>query len=207
MGQRVLDGWGLGAEFAPLAHALASRGFCVRPVSRGRDRESALFLDGLHILWHPHDDPALRAAAFDNGVDEVVGPWMDVAEAAARIGRLIERNRTGNRASGDAHIQCGDLTIGLIDRAVARAGRPIDLLAREYALLLCLARRRDRAVSRMELLRDVWRLDFDPGTNRVEVHMSRLRAKVDRGFRRPLLHTVKGRGYALCVSADGILSA
>lgn len=207
MGQRVLDGWGLGVEFAPLAHALVSRGFCVRPAGQGGDGESALFLDGLHIHWHPHDDPALRAAAFDNGVDEVVGPWMDVAEAAARISRLIDRNGARNWASDDVHIQCGDLTIGLIDRAVERAGRSIDLLAREYALLLCLARRRDRAVSRMELLREVWRLDFDPGTNRVEVHMSRLRAKVDRGFARPLLHTVKGRGYALCVSVDGILSA
>lgn len=207
MGQRVLDGWGLGAEFAPVAHALASRGFCVRPVSEGGDRGSALFLDGLHILWQPHDDPAVRAAAFDNGADEVVGPWMDVAEAVARIGRLIERSGQQSRASDDAHIHCGDLSIGLIDRAVARGGRPIALLAREYAVLLCLARRRDRAVSRKELLREVWRLDFDPGTNRVEVHMSRLRAKVDQGFARPLLHTVKGRGYALCVSVDGILSA
>lgn len=203
----MLDGWGLGAEFAPLAHALGLRGFAVNPVSPPQDMASALRLDGLHILWQRDDDPSMRAAAFDDGADEVVGPWMDVDEAAARIIRLIERSRARNRASGDAHIHCGDLTIGLIDRAVARSGRPIDLLAREYALLLCLARRPGRTVSRMELLRDVWRLDFDPGTNRVEVHMSRLRAKIDRGFPRPLLHTVKGRGYALCVSADGILSA
>jgi len=207
LGQTILDGWGLGTEFAPLAHALGLRGFVVNPASPGQDMASALRLDGLHILWQHQDDPAMRAAAFDDGADGVVGPWMDVAEAAARIGRLIERNRARHRAAGEAHIHCGDLTIGLIDRAVARSGRRIDLLAREYAVLLCLARRPGGVVSRMELLRDVWRLDFDPGTNRVEVHMSRLRAKVDRGFARPLLHTVKGRGYALCVSADGILSA
>jgi two-component system OmpR family response regulator len=56
----------------------------------------------------------------------------------------------------------------------------------------------------MELLQAVWRLDFDPGTNSVEVHMSRLRAKVDRGFASAMLRTVKGRGYALCVDAGPI---
>ena len=78
-----------------------------------------------------------------------------------------------------------------------RAGRPVPLLAREYALLLHLARHAGQPLSRTDLLRAVWRLDFDPGTNSVEVHMSRLRAKLDRGGARPLLRTVKGRGYML----------
>src|SRR3546814_1558509 len=75
---------------------------------------------------------------------------------------------------------------------------------REFDLLANLARVPDRPLSRDALLRAVWRIDFDPGTNRVEVHMSRLRAKVDRGFDWPMLHTVKGRGYALRSRPDQV---
>ena len=89
------------------------------------------------------------------------------------------------------------MRIDLIDRRVERAGRLIRLPLREFDLLANLARVPDRPLSRGALLRAVWRLDFDPGTNRVEVHMSRLRAKVDRGFDWPMLRTVKGMGYAL----------
>lgn len=80
---------------------------------------------------------------------------------------------------------------------MVRAGRPIALLPREYALLLYLARAGGRCVGRAELLAAIWRLRFDPGTNVIEVHVSRLRAKLDRGFACPMLHTEKGRGYQL----------
>ena len=97
----------------------------------------------------------------------------------------------------------GELRIDLIDRRVERAGRLIAMPLREFDLLANLARIPDRPVSRAALLKAVWRIDFDPGTNRVEVHMSRLRAKVDRGFAWPMLRTVKGQGYALRSRPEG----
>lgn len=144
------------------------------------------------IHWQIADDADARAAALEQGASDVIGPWMRAREAIARILRFLKAP-----PGVEPHLVRGDLVIGLVDRSVARDGRPIALLAREYALLLDLARRDGVPASRQELLRAVWRLDFDPGTNSVEVHMSRLRAKVDRGFTSPLLHTVKGQGYAL----------
>ncbi len=94
-------------------------------------------------------------------------------------------------------IVIGPLSIDPVERRVTRSGRPIALLPREYALLLHLARQEGRCVDRAELLRAVWGLRFDPGTNVVEVHISRLRAKLDRGFGAPLLRTEKGLGYRL----------
>ncbi|NJS14588.1 MAG: winged helix-turn-helix transcriptional regulator, partial [Sphingopyxis sp.] len=89
------------------------------------------------------------------------------------------------------------LAIDLIDRRVTRLDRPIRLPLREYDLLTQLARVPDRIVARDALWRAVWKIDFDPGTNRIEVHMSRLRARIDRGFGWPMLFTVRGYGYGL----------
>jgi DNA-binding response OmpR family regulator len=179
----------LGSDFAPVARALNARGFdlairsgAVRPHLRAGDAT---------ILWQGVDDPAERARALEGGAHEVVGPWMHEAETVARIIRLTQLRQS--------QLVVGDLVLHLMERGVTRAGRSVPLLAREYALLLYLARRPGETVSRAELLRAVWRLDFDPGTNSVEVHMSRLRAKIDRGFARPILRTVKGEGYMLDV--------
>lgn len=179
----------MGADFAPVARALSARGveLAIQP---GRDKWPLVRVGDATILWQGIDDPAARARALEAGVQEVVGPWMHEAETVARIIRLADAEQP--------RLRLGALTIKLVDRRVERNGRPIPLLAREYALLLHLARRPGQAVSRTELLRAVWRLDFDPGTNSVEVHMSRLRGKLDRGFAVAMLHTIKGRGYALC---------
>jgi two-component system OmpR family response regulator len=91
----------------------------------------------------------------------------------------------------------GELHIDRFARRVTRAGRAIELLPREYALLMCLAEQPGRCIGRAELLSKVWKLGFDPGTNLIEVHVSRLRAKLDRGFGAPMLLTEKGRGYLL----------
>jgi DNA-binding response OmpR family regulator len=133
-----------------------------------------------------------RMLALTAGADDAVG-WTDnLPELLARIAGLLRRSRI---AAGQ--LGAGELRIDLIDRRVERAGRVIRLPLREFDLLANLARVPDRPLSRDALLKAVWRIDFDPGTNRVEVHMSRLRAKVDRGFAWPMLHTVKGVGYAL----------
>jgi two-component system, OmpR family, response regulator len=133
-----------------------------------------------------------RMMALGAGADDAVGWNCNPAEILARIAAQLRRGRI---AAGQ--LGFGDLRIDLIDRRVERAGRLIRLPLREFDLLANLARVPDRPVSRAALLKAVWRLDFDPGTNRVEVHMSRLRAKVDRGFDWPMLHTIKGRGYQL----------
>ncbi len=133
-----------------------------------------------------------RMIALDAGADDTIG-WTDnLPEVLARIAGLLRRSRI---AAGQ--LGAGELRIDLIDRRVERAGRVIRLPPREFDLLANLARVPDRPLSRDALLKAVWRIDFDPGTNRVEVHVSRLRAKIDRGFAWPMVHTVKGVGYAL----------
>lgn len=187
-----VGGWvechGLGQDFVPVARALSARGYqlTIRTGS-GHPRVRTAHAT---ILWQHRDDPAARAHALESGAQEVVGPWMHAAEAVARIIRLAQPE--------EPRILLGDLHIHLVDRRVERAGRTIPLLAREYALLLHLARRPGECVNRDELLAAVWGLRFDPGTNSVEVHMSRLRGKIDRGHAETLLRTIKGRGYALC---------
>lgn len=133
-----------------------------------------------------------RMAALRGGADDAIG-WTDnLPEVLARMSGLVRRSRL---AAGQ--LGCDELRIDLIDRRVERAGRLIRLPLREFDLLANLARVPDRPISHAALLKAVWRIDFDPGTNRVAVHMSRLRAKIDRNFAWPMLTTVKGRGYAL----------
>lgn len=144
------------------------------------------------IALSDHDSLDDRMVALGAGADDAVGWTGNLPEVLARIASLLRRSRI---ATGQ--LWEGELRIDLIDRRVERAGQLIRLPLREFDLLANLARVPDRPLSRDALLRAVWRLDFDPGTNRVEVHMSRLRAKVDRGFDWPMLQTVKGMGYTL----------
>lgn len=173
----AIDPFGDAGGAAPRELVLLARGLAARrPLIVLSDRDA--FTD--------------RMLALEAGADDAVGWAEDPAEVVARIAGLVRRTRLAQ-----GRLDCDDLRIDLVDRRVERAGRPIAMPLREFDLLANLARVPDRIVSRETLLRAVWRIDFDPGTNRVEVHMSRLRAKVDRGFARPMLHTVKGRGYAL----------
>lgn len=132
------------------------------------------------------------ARALDAGADDAVLRTAGVEEIAARI---AARLRLAAPPLG-----IGELLIDRIARKVTRAGRAIGLMPREYALLLHLAHRAGEAVPRSELLEAVWGLRFDPGTNVVAVHMSRLRAKLDRDFAAPMLTTEKGIGYRLAAA-------
>jgi two-component system OmpR family response regulator len=85
----------------------------------------------------------------------------------------------------------------LLSRTVTRAGRRVELTAREFQLLEFLLRRAGQVVTRTMLLEGVWDLHFDPQTNVIDVHMSRLRQAIDKGHDRPLLHTVRGAGYTV----------
>ena len=129
------------------------------------------------------------AHALDAGADDAVLLPASAGEIAARLAARLR----------PAALDLGELHIDTVARSVTRAGIRIPLLPREYALLLHLARAAGRCVSRAELLAQVWGLRFDPGTNVIEVHVSRLRARLDRGFPRPLIVTEKGRGYRLAV--------
>jgi len=146
------------------------------------------------LLWQEADDAPARTRAFHAGAGEVIGPWMDPEEALARLLRLA---RLARDLSPPHRIRLGDLDIDLVEHSARRDDRPLDLLRREYELLVHLARHCGRVQSREALLHAIWRLAFDPGTNVVQVHVSRLRSKLDRGFARPMLHTVKGAGYCL----------
>jgi len=135
------------------------------------------------------NESAARVAALVAGADDAVSLPCEAEEVLLRARRLLE--------SGPRRIAIGGLVIDSAERRVWRDGIELPLLPREYALLMCLARQPGEVIDRRALLEQVWKLRFDPGTNVVEVHVSRLRAKLDRGFARPLLHTVKGRGYLL----------
>src|ERR1700744_5201979 len=94
-------------------------------------------------------------------------------------------------------LRVGDLTIDVLTRSVARGGKELELQPRELRLLTYLMRNVGRVLARTELLENVWDYHFDPKTNVVESHISRLRAKVDRGFAVPLIHTIRGCGYCI----------
>jgi two-component system OmpR family response regulator len=94
-------------------------------------------------------------------------------------------------------LRCGDLEMDLLERRVTRDGRRLDLLPREFKLLEYLLKHRDRVVTRTMLLEQLWDYRFDPHTSLIDTHVSRLRKKIDEGFARPLLHTVRGSGYRL----------
>lgn len=126
------------------------------------------------------------------GDDYLVKPYA-FAELLARIETLARRR--GDEPQTE--IKVGDLEIDLLGRRVSRAGEKIDLQPREFKLLEYLARNADRVVTRTMLLENVWEYNFDPQTNVIDVHISRLRGKIDKGFEAPLLHTVRGAGYRL----------
>lgn len=139
---------------------------------------------------------AVHAAdLLDGGADDVVLASDPDALVAARLARLA-------RAGPPALLRCGALTVDTIERRVSVGGRTLALLPREYAVLLHLLRHAGTTVTRAALRRAVWGIDYDPGTNVIEVHVSRLRAKLRPDG--PALVTDKGRGYRLVTTgADG----
>jgi two-component system OmpR family response regulator len=129
------------------------------------------------------------------GDDYLVKPFA-FSELLARLEALARRG--GKAATGpETVLRFEDLTMDLLARKVERAGREIDLQPREFRLLEVLLRHAGQVMTRTMLLEKVWDYRFDPQTNVIDVHISRLRQKIDRGFERPLIHTVRGAGYSL----------
>jgi two-component system OmpR family response regulator len=136
-----------------------------------------------------------RIEGLDCGSDDYLVKPFSFAELLARSNALLRRAESRNTA--DTRLSVGDLEIDPLSRTVRRGGKKIDLKPREYMLLEYLARNEGRVVTRTMLLEQVWDYHFDPGTNVIDVHVSRLRRKLDEGFEKPLLHTVRGAGYML----------
>ena len=127
------------------------------------------------------------------GDDYLVKPYA-FAELLARLEALLRRGRAD---APDTTLKLADLEMDLVARTVKRAGKPIELKPKEFALLEYLMRHAGHVVTRTMLLENVWDYSFDPQTNVIDVHISRLRQKIDRDFDKPLLHTIRGAGYTI----------
>lgn len=207
-----------------IAKGLEEEGFIVDRADNGRDglflateaSHDAIILDrmlpgmdGLAVL------AALRAAGIETpviilsalataderikgltgGSDDYLAKPFAFAELLARLRILLRRRASGQVP--ETRLICGNLEMDLLSRKVLRGGRAIDLQPREFRLLDYLLRHRDEVVTRTMLLEGVWDYHFDPGTNVIDVHISRLRRKIDEEGDAPLIHTVRGAGYRL----------
>jgi two-component system OmpR family response regulator len=159
----------------------------VEELRRDGDNTPVLFLSALGEI----ED---RVAGLKAGGDDYLVKPYALAELVARVEALARRRETG---SVQTLLRVGDLEMDLIGRTVHRAGTEIDLQPREFQLLEFLMRHAGQSVTRTMLLEKVWEYHFDPQTNVIDVHVSRLRQKLDKGFDKPLIHTVRNAGYMI----------
>jgi two-component system OmpR family response regulator len=136
-----------------------------------------------------------RVEGLTSGANDYLTKPFAFSELLARLQLLMARPSGGTAV--ETVLACEDLEMNLLNRRVTRAGKRIDLQPREFRLLEYLLRHKDQVVTRTMMLEGVWEYHFDPGTNVVDVHVSRLRRKVDDGFDKPLVHTIRGAGYML----------
>ena len=152
-----------------------------------RQQMPVLILSARHTV----DD---RVKGLQAGGDDYLTKPFAFAELLARLQALLRR---AGATSEPTRLVVGDLSLDLLSRRVERAGRRIELRPREFALLEYLMRHPGRVLSKTMILSHVWGYSFDPGTNVVDVLVSRLRDQVDEGFERKMIHTVRGAGYVL----------
>jgi two-component system OmpR family response regulator len=140
-----------------------------------------------------------RVAGLTAGSDDYLTKPFAFAELLARLRLMLRRG--GATAQPTTRLSCGGLEMDLLSRKVKRDTRSIELQPREFRLLEYLLRHKEQVVTRTMLLEGVWDYHFDPGTNVIDVHVSRLRRKIDDGETVPLIHTVRGAGYRLGTEA------
>lgn len=145
------------------------------------------------LMLTARDAVADRVKGLEGGADDYLVKPFAFAELLARIRALLRRPRTEEPVV----LTAGDLQIDTRRQSVSRAGRPVPLTAKEYAVLVCLVRQAGEVLTRTRLAEQAWDENFDPLTNVIDVTIYHLREKVDRGFGQRLIHTVRGRGYVL----------
>lgn len=132
-----------------------------------------------------------KVNGLDAGADDYLAKPFEFEELLARLRALMRRGQ----ASESRVLRCDDLELDLYSHVATRAGEKIELSNREFALLECLMRNENRVLSRIQIGEKVWDMNFEPTSNVIDVYISALRKKIDRGFDRPLIHTIKGAGY------------
>ena len=141
-----------------------------------------------------------RVKGLKAGSDDYLAKPFAFSELLARIEALQRRGANASQKAA-TNLQCADLEMDLLTRRVERGGKRVDLQPREFRLLELLLRNHGQVVTRTMMLEEVWDYHFDPGTNVIDVHISRLRKKIDEQSDTPLLHTVRGVGYTLSEQA------
>ena len=218
------------AAAAYLAKGLGEAGFAVETARDGRDglflASEGIFdamivdrmlpgLDGLAMIAATRAAgiraPALvlsalgtvddRVEGLHAGADDYLVKPFSFAELLARIEALLRREERRATDVQVTRLTVGDLEIDLLGRTVTRQGRAIQLGNREFNLLEYLARNAGQVVTRTMMIEKIWNYHFDPGSNVVDVHIGRLRRKIEEGFATPILHTVRGAGYKLSLEA------
>lgn len=141
-----------------------------------------------------------RIKGLKAGGDDYLTKPFEFGELMARIEALVRRN--SNEQKEQTTLVLDDLEMNLLTREVTRGEKPIDLQNKEFRLLEFLMRRPDQVVTRTMLLEGVWDFHFSPNTNLIDAQMSKLRQKVDKDFKRQLIHTVRGAGYKISAKQD-----
>jgi DNA-binding response OmpR family regulator len=136
-----------------------------------------------------------KIEGFDAGADDYILKPFDFRELLVRVKALLKRIH--HTITPGTELKAADLIMNLDSREVARDGKPITLTAKEFQLLEYFLRNKNRVVSRADIALNVWDIDFDSGTNVIDVYVNYLRKKIDRDFEKPLIHTQIGTGYVL----------
>jgi len=144
------------------------------------------------LILSAQASPEERVAGLNGGADDYMGKPFILAELSARIRALLRRGKPR-----ETKLRVADLEVDTLRRRVTRAGQPIDLKPKEYALLEFLVHNANRPVTRSHIIEHVWDIHFDSISNVVEVHINSLRNKIDRGAAVPLIQTIRGVGYML----------
>ena len=161
-------------------------------VRRGGNEMPVLFLTA-------RDQVEDRVKGLELGADDYLVKPFAFAELLARVRTLLRRGRSGTEPTT---LLVADLELNLLRRRVTRAGKRIELTAKEFGLLELLMRRQGEVLPRSSIASQVWDMNFDSDTNVIEVAVRRLRAKVDDAFEPKLIHTVRGMGYVLEISQE-----
>ncbi|WP_454692562.1 response regulator transcription factor [Achromobacter aloeverae] len=138
-----------------------------------------------------------RVRGLRAGGDDYLAKPFEAVELLARIDALMRRGKLPDAAARETELTVGDLRADLLTRTVTRGGRGMDLVPREYELLVYLMRHAGQVMTRTMLFEAIWNYRYDERTNVIEVHIGRLRRKVDVDGEAPMIHTVRGAGYVL----------